>query len=136
MAEKIEFEVVTPERQVLDLEVDEVVLPSLEGYMGVLPGHAPLLAALDIGELSYRIGKERHYLAVSNGFAEVLRDSVSVLAETCEMADEIDTERAERSKSQAEEELKANRSEHEFSLAEIRMRKALARIETRKRLSP
>ena len=87
MADKITLEIVTPERQVLVEQADEVVLPSLEGYMGVLPGHAPLLAQLDVGEVSYRVGNQRHFLAVTGGFAEVLRESVSILATTCERAE-------------------------------------------------
>ena len=108
--------------------VDEVVLPSMEGYMGVLPGHAPLLAQLDAGEVSYRVGSNRQYLAVSGGFAEVLRESVSVLATTCERADEIDLERAQRSRERAESGLKLESPEMEFRRAEARLKRALCRI--------
>jgi len=134
MEHKIEFEVVTPERQVLRAEVDEVVLPSVDGYLGVLPGHAPLLAALGTGEISYRVGKQRHFLAASRGYAEVLRESVSVLAETCEKAEEIDVARARRSLERAEQELKAQRSAQDFTRAEVRLKKALARIQAHERL--
>lgn len=133
MSDRIEFEVVTPERRVVAEKVDEVVLPSAEGYMGVRPGHAPLLAMLDAGEVSYRLGNEQHYLAVSGGFAEVLRDSVSIMASTSERAEEIDLERAERSKARAETELKANASGVAFARAEVRLKKAISRIQVKGR---
>lgn len=135
MSERIEFEVVTPERRVVADRVDEVVLPSADGYMGVRPGHAPLLAMLDAGEVSYRVGNEQHYLAVSGGFAEVLRDSVSIMAATSERAEEIDRDRAERSKTRAEAELKADASEVAFARAEIRLKKAISRIQVSGRVN-
>jgi F-type H+-transporting ATPase subunit epsilon len=134
MPDKINLEVSTPDRLVLRQAVDEVVLPSVEGYMGVLPGHAPLLARLDVGEISYRIGSERKYLACSGGFAEVLAETVSVLAETAEPAEGIDVARAEQARARAEQKLKAELSEHEFRLAEISMKKALLRLDVSARL--
>ena len=134
MPDSIRLEIVTPERQVLDEVVDEVVLPSVEGSMGVLPGHAPLLARLDPGEVSYRKGGTRRYLSISGGFAEVLRDSVSVLARTAERAEEIDVERARRARAHAEEQLKANVSEVEFRAAEVQLKRAVSRIQVHERL--
>ena len=134
MAEKLTVEIVTPERLVLAEQTDEVVLPTVEGYMGVLPGHAPLLAQLDVGEVSYRVGNKRHYLAVSGGFAEVLRESVSILATTCERAEEIDLERAQKSRQRADENLSLDKSEQEFHRAEARMRRALCRIQVHERI--
>ena len=128
MTDKLKLEIVTPERLVLSDGVDEVILPSLEGYMGVRPGHAPLLAGLDAGEISYRIGTEEKYLACSGGFAEVLGGAVSILAETTEPAHEIDLERAERSRQNAEEALKADLSEQETQQAEVRLKRAVTRI--------
>ena len=128
-AEKIALEVVTPERRVLAAEVDEVVLPSAEGYLGVLPGHAPLLAMLDVGEVSYRTGTERRYMAVTGGFAEVLRDSVSILAKTSELAEEIDIERARRAKERAESELKKDLSDQQMRHTEVKLKRALCRIQ-------
>jgi len=133
MAEKIRLEIVTPERQVLAEQADEVVLPSVEGYMGVLPGHAPLLAQLDVGEVSYRAGNRRHFLAVTGGFAEVLRESVSILATACERAEEIDVERARRSKEKAESSLRLDASEREFHQAAARLKRALCRIQVHDR---
>lgn len=129
MADKIALEIVTPERQVLAEQVDEVVLPSSEGYMGVLPGHAPLLAQLDVGEVSYRVGDSRHYLAVSGGFAEILREQVSILARTCERAEEIDLERAGKAKERAERGLDLKAEEESFRRAEIKLKRAIARIQ-------
>jgi F-type H+-transporting ATPase subunit epsilon len=135
MPDKIALEIVTPERRVLAKQVEDVVLPSVEGYMGVLPGHTPLLAMLDVGEISYLEGGERHYLAVSGGFAEVLRGSVSILAETSEPAEEIDVERAERSKERAEKALEAaDRSDSQFEEAEVRLKRAIGRIRVHGRL--
>jgi F-type H+-transporting ATPase subunit epsilon len=129
MADRLQLRIVTPERETLVIEVDEVVLPSVEGSMGVLAGHAPLLAQLRIGEVSYRVGSERRYLAVSGGFAEVLRSEVSVLAETCEPAEAIDVERARRAKQTAEEALQSGASDQALAQAEVRLRRALNRLD-------
>jgi len=129
MAEKLALQIVTPERQVLIEQVDDVILPSVDGYMGVLPGHAPLLAHLDVGEVSYRVGNQRHYLAVSGGFVEVLRESVSILATTCEKAEEIDLDRAQKAKDRAENELKPELPEADFRRFEARLKRALSRIQ-------
>ncbi len=100
---KLTLEIVTPDRSLVNEEVDEVQLPGAEGYFGVLPGHTPLLATLQVGELWYRVGQEKHYLAVAFGFVEVLPDRVTVLAQIAERAQEIDVARAEAAKRRAEE---------------------------------
>ena len=128
MPDKLQLEIVTPERSVLTEQVDEVVLPSLEGYMGVLPGHAPLLAQLDVGEVSYRVGQQRRYLAISGGYAEVQRSSVSVLARTAELSEEIDVARARLAKEKAEAAMKGDLSRDELSRFEVRLRRAISRI--------
>ena len=133
LPEKLTLEIVTPERLVLSEAVLEVVLPSIEGYMGVRPGHAPLLAKLDVGEISYRTDAGQKYLAVSAGFAEVLQGSISILAETAEPAEEIDVERAQRSRESAETLLKSQLSGQEFLRAELRLKKAIGRIRVRER---
>ena len=102
---KLTLEIVTPDRALIREEVDEVVVPGTEGELGVLPGHTPLVSSLKIGELWYRQGQERHYLAVAFGFVEVLPDRVTVLADVGERAQEIDVQRAERAKQRAEERL-------------------------------
>src|SRR5688500_20120487 len=97
------LEIVTPDRSVVAERVDEVEIPGAEGYFGVLPGHTPLLAALKVGELWFRKGTEKYYLSIAFGFAEVLPDRVTILAELAERADEIDIARAEAEKRRAEE---------------------------------
>lgn len=99
------LEFVTPERAIVHEHVDEAELPGEEGYFGVLPGHAPMLAALKTGEMWYRKGSERKYAFIASGFAEVLPDRVSILAEVAERAEDIDIARAEASKQRAEERL-------------------------------
>jgi F-type H+-transporting ATPase subunit epsilon len=126
----IQLEVVTPERRLLDLAVDEIVLPGQQGYLGVRPGHTPLLVALGVGELAYvREGAARH-VAVAEGFAEVLPDRVSVLSRTAERAEEIDVARARASRSRAEKVLAQVRdaSDEEYRRAEARLKRAVCRI--------
>src|SRR5215475_3949641 len=106
MPELIELEVATPERQLVREQVTEVQVPAKNGYMGILPGHAPLLSELGTGFLSYSAGGRKRYLSIQGGFVEVLPDRVRVLANTAERAEEIDTERARADLSKAEEELK------------------------------
>src|SRR5262245_39831195 len=100
---QIHLTIVTPERALLDESVDEVQVPGAEGYLGVLPGHAPLFSELKVGELGYRKGSRWFWLAVAWGFVEVLPDEVRVLAQTAERANEIDVERATRAKERAEQ---------------------------------
>jgi F-type H+-transporting ATPase subunit epsilon len=102
---KLHLEIVTPDRQVVRESVLAVSVPGQEGYLGILPGHAPLLSLLKPGEMSYTRNGVSHYLAVSWGFVEVLPDRVIVLAETGERAEEIDVSRAERAKQRADERL-------------------------------
>lgn len=105
MAAMLELEVVTPERAVLHEHVDDVVLPGVRGEMDILPGHLPLLAALDVGQLTIRKdGKERNFL-IDQGYAEVVEDRVTVLTEACEGVDDIDIEQAKRVLEEAREEL-------------------------------
>ncbi len=102
---KLTLEIVTPDRALIREEIDEVVVPGSEGDFGVLPGHTPLLSMLKIGELWYRQGQEKHYLAVAFGFVEVLPDRVTVLAQVGERSQDIDVQRAERAKQRAEQRL-------------------------------
>ena len=99
---RIRLELVTPERLLLSEEVDEVTIPGSEGYLGILPGHLPLLTTIGVGILSYRQGIQKHNFAVSGGFTEVLGDRVIVLAETVEKPQEIDVARAQIAKQKAE----------------------------------
>jgi F-type H+-transporting ATPase subunit epsilon len=102
----IQLEIVTPDRQVVHDAVDSVTIPGKSGYLGILPGHAPLLSELKVGEVVYTRGGTKHYLAVSWGFAEVLPDRVIILVQTAERAEEIDQARAERALERAQERLK------------------------------
>ena len=124
----IHLTVVTPERKVVDRQVEEVVLPGSEGYLGVLPGHAPLLTALKVGEISYRQATQWHFIAVAWGFVEVLGDRVSVLADVAERAEEIDLERARQARTQAEEHLKKG-ADIDWERARVSLEKAIIRIQ-------
>ena len=128
----VTLEVATPSRLVVSESVDEVVVPGIEGYFGVLPGHAPLLSTLGIGELTYRSGRDEHYLAVAGGFAEVRNDKVIVLADSAERPEEIDRERAARARERAERRL-GGRSQEDIDYT--RCAAALAQALTRLQVS-
>jgi len=130
-ADKLDLEITTPERRVIAETVDEVVLPGTQGYLGVLPGHAPLLTGLNAGEVAYRAGGKEHFVAVSAGFAEILANRVSILADTAERAEEIDLERARRSLDRAQKALAAH---DDVLAAQARLLRALARIQVRERV--
>jgi F-type H+-transporting ATPase subunit epsilon len=130
----ITLEIVTPDRALVTEQVDEVQLPGAEGYFGVLPGHAPLLASLQVGELWYRKGQEKHYLAIAFGFVEVLPDRVTVLANIAERAEDIDLARAEKAKVRAQERVAGPRtSDIDFDRARIAMMKSLIRLQVASR---
>jgi len=125
---KLTLEIVTSDRSLVGEEVDEVELPGSEGYFGVLPGHTPLLSMLKVGELWYRVGQEKRYLAVAGGFVEVLPDRVTVLADIGERAEEIDLARAAAAKRRAEERI-ANPMDVDLERARFSLAKALVRIQ-------
>lgn len=127
----IQLIVVTPERQLLRESVVEVTVPGLEGQLGILPGHAPLMTELGIGELSYRTSTSSQsvVLAVVRGFAEVLPDRVTVLAETAERAEEIDLARAEEAKARAEKRLAAGDPNIDWDRANIALQRSLIRLQ-------
>jgi F-type H+-transporting ATPase subunit epsilon len=135
---KLTLEIVTPDRALLRDEVDEVVVPGSEGEFGVLPGHTPLLSTLKVGELWYRQGQEKHYLAIAFGFVEVLPDRVTVLAQVGERAQEIDVQRAERAKQRAEQRLaqaQPHLTQVDFDIerARIALMKSLLRLQVASR---
>jgi F-type H+-transporting ATPase subunit epsilon len=130
------LQVVTPDRSVVTQEVDEVQIPGADGYFDVLPGHTPLLAALKIGELWYRKGGQRHYLSVIFGFAEVLPDRVTILAQLAELPDEIDVARAEAARKRAEQRLAQPTMDLDFERARIALMKALIRIQVGTKARP
>jgi F-type H+-transporting ATPase subunit epsilon len=131
LPEAIELVIVTPERQLLREKAVEVQLPGENGYLGVLPGHAPLITELGIGELSYHdlAGKESAHLAIVRGFAEVLSGRVTVLAETAERAEEIDVQRAKEALARAEKRLATNDPNIDWDRANIALQRALIRIQ-------
>ncbi len=123
------LEIVTPERSIAHGEVDEVVVPGADGSFGVLPGHTPLLASLSVGEIEYRRGGETSYVAVSFGFAEVLPDRVTVLAQIAEASDEIDVTRAEAAVKRARERLDRPAAELDYERARLSLLKSLVRLQ-------
>lgn len=126
------LEIVTPDHAIAHEEVDEVQLPGTEGYLGILPGHTPLLTGLKVGPLWYRKGTEKHYLSIAFGFAEVLPDRVRLLAQVAERAEDIDLRRAEEARRRAEERLQAARpgsSDIDMERARIALVKALSRLQ-------
>jgi F-type H+-transporting ATPase subunit epsilon len=131
LPEKIELEVATPERSVLDEKVESIEMPGRDGYLGILPGHAPLLTELGVGILTYQKGAEVRRLTVVNGYAEVLPDRVIVLAEVSERAEEIDVQRARTAAERAQSELaKATGApEIDWQSASAALQRALVRVE-------
>jgi len=131
LPEAIELIVVTPERQLLRETVVEVTIPGLDGALGILPGHAPLMTELGQGELSYlqATTSQPIFLAVHRGFAEVLPDRVTVLAETAERAEEIDLARAEAAKARAEKRLASNDTNIDWDRATVALERAVIRIQ-------
>jgi F-type H+-transporting ATPase subunit epsilon len=123
------LEIVTPDRSIAHEQVDEVEIPGADGYFGVLPGHTPLLAALQVGQLWYRRGADRTFLSIAFGFAEVLPDRVTILAQIAERAEEIDVSRAEAQKSRAEELMTKRPSDADLERARVSMMKALVRLQ-------
>jgi F-type H+-transporting ATPase subunit epsilon len=123
------LEIVTPDRSILREQVDEVEVPGADGYFGVLPGHTPLLASLQVGELWYRKGSEKSYLSIAFGFAEVLPDRVTILARIAERADEIDVDRAEAERRQAEAQLGKLTAPADFERVRVSLLKAMVRLQ-------
>jgi F-type H+-transporting ATPase subunit epsilon len=129
MANTFQLEIVTPEKVAVRDSAEEMQIPGTNGYLGILPGHAPLITELAVGEITYRNGSTVHHLAVAWGFAEVLPDKVTILAETAERAEEIDLKRAQRAKQRAEEEFKTGASEQDFTRAEDDLKRAEVRLQ-------
>lgn len=128
LPENIELEVVTPERHVLAQAVKSVEIPGKEGYLGILPGHAPLLTELGIGVLTYRTDSDTRYLTVIDGYAEVLPDRVIVLAEISERAEEIDVARTRAALDRAQADIaKADVRDPEWRRATLALERALVR---------
>ena len=130
----IDLQIVTPERMLVHEQVDEVEIPGADGYFGVLPGHTPLLAALSVGELWYRKGQEKTYLSIVHGFAEVLPDRVTILAQLAEHPDEIDVARAEAARQRASERLN-QKSDVDYDRARLALMKSMTRLQVSSRIA-
>ena len=127
MADTFQLEIVTPEKKVVETAAEEVQIPGKDGYLGVLPGHAPLITELSVGEIKFRENGSEQKLAVAWGFAEVLPNKVTILAETAERPSEIDVERAREAKQRAEQRITSG----DTSVDVDRALGALQRAETR-----
>jgi F-type H+-transporting ATPase subunit epsilon len=130
---RIQLQIVSADRSLVNETVDEVEIPGADGYFGVLPGHTPLLAVLGAGELWYRQGAAMHYLALAFGFAEVQPDRVTILAQIAEKAEEIDLARAEAAKKRAEERLARSTVDMDAERARIALLKSLIRLQVASR---
>lgn len=141
MADRLELEVVTPEKLVLRESVDEVIIPGLGGELGILPDHTPLISQIQSGVLTYRKGSDKKSIHVSGGFVEVLPERVSVLAEVAETPEEIDYQRALEAKARAEKllassasaSLSGHEAEHDLDQIKEKLQKAINRIELSKK---
>lgn len=129
MTKKILLEIVTPEKVVLSKEVDSLVVPAAEGYLGVMPGHAPLVTQLNIGVARYKFDGEEEKMAICCGFMEVADNKATLLCDTAELAGEIDVDRALRAKERAEERIAKRGTEVDVVRAEAALKRSLARLD-------
>jgi len=132
LPEEIHLEIVTPEKQLYSGDVEAVTVPSTTGYLGILPGHAPLLSELGVGEISYKSGSGTETLFCSWGFVEVLPDRVVILAQTAEKASDIDIKRAQEAKSRAEKLLSSKDPNIDFTRAQLALIRAVSRLDAAK----
>src|SRR5580658_2494903 len=129
MSDTFQLEIVTPEKKVVTTAATEAQIPGKNGYLGILPGHAPLITELAVGEITFHTGSEEQRLAVAWGFAEVLPDKVTILAETAERPSEIDVERARKAKERAEKELTSGDPNVDVERSLEALQKAETRLE-------
>src|SRR5512133_1475805 len=122
------LEIVTPDRAIVHEQVDEVEIPGSDGYFGVLPGHTPMLALLQVGQLWYRKGAEKIYLSIGSGVVEVMPDRVIIIARTGEKPEEIDVERAKAALQRAEQRLASHARDLDLERARLAVLKALTRL--------
>ncbi len=132
MSDTFQLEIVTPTRLLVKDAAEEAQIPGATGYLGILPGHAPLITELGVGEITYKSNGTTHTLAVAWGFAEVLPDKVTILAEAAERPQEIDVARAQKAKERAEERLKSNAADVDYARAEDALRRAESRLDVAK----
>jgi F-type H+-transporting ATPase subunit epsilon len=129
MAETFQLEIVTPEKVVVKDAAEEIQIPGKEGYLGVLPGHAPLITELAVGKITYRAGGATRSLAVAWGFGEVLPNKVTILAETAELPGDIDVNRAQKAKQRAQERLSSGKPDVDYDRADAALKRAETRLE-------
>ena len=129
MADTFKLEIVTPEKKVVDTAAEEVQIPGKNGYLGILPGHAPLITELSVGEITFREHAGEQRLAVAWGFAEVLPDKVTILAESAERPSDIDVARARKAKERAEQRLTSGDTSVDVDRALDALHRAEARID-------
>jgi F-type H+-transporting ATPase subunit epsilon len=129
MADTFQLEIVTPEKKVVDTAAEEVQIPGKNGYIGILPGHAPLITELSVGEITYRENSAEQRLAVAWGFAEILPNKVTILAETAERPSEIDVERARKARERAEQRLTSGDASVDVNRALDALNRAQARLD-------
>jgi F-type H+-transporting ATPase subunit epsilon len=129
MAEVFQLEIVTPEKKVVETVAGEVQIPGKNGYLGILPGHAPLITELSVGEITFRENSTEQRLAVAWGFAEILPNKVTILAETAERPSEIDVERARQAKERAEQRLTSGDTSVDVDRALDALHRAQARLD-------
>ena len=122
------LEIVTPDRAIVHDNVDEVEIPGTEGYFGVLPGHTPMLALLQVGQLWYRKGAEKTYLSIGTGVVEVMPDRVSIIARSGEKPEEIDVDRAKSALQRAEQRLASHARDLDLERARLAVLKAMTRL--------
>ena len=133
MADTFQLEIVTPERELVRTQAEEVQIPGKNGYLGILPGHAPLITELAVGEIVYRTGSQTERLACAWGFAEVLPTKVTILAESAERPNEIDAGRAEQALKKGEERLQQAETPEEVDRALDRIQRAQVRLDVAKK---
>jgi len=132
MPSTFQLEIVTPSRLLVKDAAEEVQIPGVSGYLGILPGHAPLISELAVGAITYKASGTAHTLSVAWGFVEVLPDKVTILAEAAERPQEIDVDRAEKAKARAEERLRSNNPDVDFDRAEDALQRAETRLNVAK----
>src|SRR4051795_8744459 len=133
MADSFKVEIVTPERKVVEDRATEMQLPGKSGYLGILPGHAPLITELAVGEISYKTSGTTKYISVAWGFAEVLPTKVTILAETAERPEDIDIARAQKAKARAEQELATGGTDLNYDDVQAAIERADTRIDVAKK---
>jgi F-type H+-transporting ATPase subunit epsilon len=133
MADTFELEIVTPEKLVVKDVAEEAQIPGRSGYLGILPGHAPLITELAVGEITYKTSGVTKHISVAWGFAEVLPTKVTILAETAERPEEIDVARAQKAKERAEKELAGGGPDLNYDEVQAAIARADARLDVAKK---